>query len=681
VSDARQRLIERFVALSLERIDAARSVALDPAAGGELMRETMGDLHTLKGEAMMLGFASASAIAHQLEEFWQGALESGAFASGEASGALAAALDVLILALERQSDPELEQSARNLLGESPAREAPAAPAIDARIDSPEEAEVPGIEVSRRGVEVRAAAQRWTHVSTAQIDQVCDAADRLAVGFASARAAFDQLLAAESAQDRRAALRLLTEEFGKRQVELDELLLTAWDLRLVPVEPVLGELAEHALLLAEEQHKHLDVSTRAHGAQVERGVLDELREPLLHLVRNAVDHGIETAASRDPKPRRARLSIGAESSGPNVVFSVEDDGRGIDAELLVARAVERKLLPAEAAAKLTLQERYDLVFLAGFSTRDVVTAVSGRGIGLDVVRRKVEALSGSVVMTTSVGVGTRFALTVPAKLSREPVLVMDVEGVLVGIPSRHVQSVLALDSVVFEPVIGGRILRRGADALPVHSLSDALSLSKKTPESLVAIIEVSGRAAALTMPPVFGEHDLLRRPVDAGVASFGWIAASATLEDGRLVLLPHVPDLLRRTVASSIAKESRSDVVKRRRVLVVDDSPVVRDLVTEILLGQGFDVVAAPDGAEALALLERGAPDLVVTDVEMPNLDGFGLLARIRERSLGLPVIMLTTRGSPEDRRRAATLGADAYLIKSDFQGANLLEQVRRYIGP
>jgi chemotaxis protein histidine kinase CheA len=683
VSDARQRLIERFVALSLERIDTARTVALDPATGSELMRETMGDLHTLKGEAMMLGFASASAIAHQLEEFWQGALESGAFAGGEASSALAAALDVLILALERQSDPELEASARSLLGDSPAREGPVVPVVDVTSVSPgetDDAEAAGPEVSRRGGEVRAAAQRWTHVSTAQIDQVCDAADRLAVGFANARAAFDGLLAAESPQDRRSALRLLTEEFGKRQVELDELLLTAWSLRLVPVEPVLDELAEHALLLAEEQRKHLDVSTRAHGAQIERGVLDELREPLLHLVRNAVDHGIETTDLRGSKPRRARLSIGAESSGPNVVFSVEDDGQGIDADRLASRAVERQLLTAEEAAKLTLQERYDLVFLAGFSTRDVVTTVSGRGLGLDVVRRKVEALSGTVTMTTTVGSGTRFALTVPAKLSREPVLVMDVDGVLVGIPSRHVHSVLALDSVELEPVIGGRILRRNADALPVHSLSDALSLSKKTPETLVAIIEVSGRAAALAMPPVFGEHDLLRRPVDAAVASFGWIAASATLEDGRLVLLPHVPDLLRRTASSSIAKEPTAHAAKRRRVLVVDDSPVVRDLVTEILLGQGFDVVAAPDGAEALVQLERGAPDLVVTDVEMPNLDGFGLLARIRERSLGLPVIMLTTRGSAEDRRRAATLGADAYLIKSDFQGATLLEQVRRYIG-
>jgi two-component system chemotaxis sensor kinase CheA len=683
VSDSRQRLIDRFVALSLERIDAARSVALDPAAGAELMRETMGELHTVKGEAMMLGFATASVIAHQLEEFWNGALESGAFERGEASDTLAAALDVLILALERQTDPELEQSARSLLGEPAAREAPAAPAaatIEPEIGVPDDARMSGSEVSRRGGEVRAAAQRWTHVSTAQIDQVCDAADRLAVGFASARGALDRLLAAESAQDRRGALRLLTEEFGKRQVELEELLMTAWGLRLVPVEPVLDELAEHALLLAEEQHKHLDVSTRAHGSQVERGVLDELREPLLHLVRNAVDHGIETADARDPKPRRARLSITAESNGPNVVFSVDDDGQGIDADRLAARAVEKQLLSREAAARLTLRERHDLIFLAGFSTRDAVTAVSGRGVGLDVVRRKVEALSGSVALTTTVGVGTRFALTVPAKLSREPVLVLDIEGLLVGIPSRHVQSVLALDEVELEPVIGGRILRRGEQALPVHSLSQALSLPKKPLESVVAIIEVSGRAAALTMPSVLGEHDLLRRPVDAGVATFGWIGASATLEDGRLVLLPHVPELLRRGVQPTSSKETSAQLEQRRKVLVVDDSPVVRDLVTEILIGQGFDVVAAPDGAEALILLERGAPDLVVTDVEMPNLDGFGLLARIRERSLGLPVIMLTTRGSAEDRRRAATLGADAYLIKSDFQGATLLEQVRRYIG-
>jgi chemotaxis protein histidine kinase CheA/CheY-like chemotaxis protein len=680
VSDSRQRLIDRFVALSLQRVDAARAVAFDRDANDELMQETMGDLHTLKGEAMMLGFASASVIAHQLEDFWQSVLESGAFRSGDASQVLGAALDILILSLERESDPELERSARDLLGSTAAEPRPA-PRTDLPSAGPDEAPTPGPEVSRRGGELRAAAQRFTHVSTEQIDQVCDSADRLAVGFANARAALDRLLSADDAQARRAALRLLTEEFGQRQLELEELVMNAWALRLVSVEPALDELAEHALLLAEEQKKQVDVSTRAQGAEVERSVLDELREPLLHLVRNAVDHGIESLEGRSSKPRRARLSIAAESSGPNVQFSVEDDGRGIDAELLVARAIEKRIVTAEEAARLTRQERYDLVFVAGFSTRDAVTAISGRGVGLDVVRRKVEALSGSVTMTTEVGAGTRFVLTVPAKLSREPVLVLDIEGVLVGIPSRHVRHVLALDSVRLEPVIGGSVLYRDDERLPVHSLCDALNVQRKHLENVVAIIDVGGRAAALTMPAVLGEHELLRRPVDAGVASFGWIAASATLEDGRLVLLPHVPELLRRGVQPGTTEEARRDARKRRRVLVVDDSPVVRDLVSEILLGQGFEVVSAPDGIEALALLERGAPDLVVTDVEMPNLDGFGLLARIRERSLKLPVIMLTTRGSPEDRRRAATLGADAYLIKSDFQGPSLLEQVNRYLGP
>jgi two-component system chemotaxis sensor kinase CheA/two-component system sensor histidine kinase and response regulator WspE len=680
VSDSRQRLIDRFVALSLQRVDAARAVAFDSDSDDELMRETMGDLHTLKGEAMMLGFASASTIAHQLEDFWQNALDDGTFRSGEASQVLGAALDILILALERPTDAELERSAKALLGVSAAAgETRAARRTDMPSAPPDEPLPSGPDRSRRGAELRAAAQRFTHVNTEQIDQVCDAADRLAVGFANARAALDRLVEADDPQTRRSALRALNEEFGQRQIELEELVMTAWALRLTPVEPVLDELAEHALLLAEEQKKLVDLTTRAQGAQVERSVLDELREPLLHLVRNAIDHGIERVEERGSKPRRGRLSIAAESSGPNVQFSVEDDGRGIDAELLVMRAIDKRVCTAEEAARLTRQERYDLVFLAGFSTRDAVTAISGRGVGLDVVRRKVEALSGSVTMTTEVGAGTRFVLTVPAKLSREPVMVLDIEGLLVGIPSRHVRQVLALDSIELEPVVGGRILRREGVALPVHSLCAALRLPKKQLESLVAIIDVGGRAAALTMPPVQGEHELLRRPVDAGVASFGWIAASATLEDGRLVLLPHVPELLRRTAQVSTTEENRRDLA-RRRVLVVDDSPVVRDLVTEILLGQGFDVIAAPDGMEALALLERGAPDLVVTDVEMPNLDGFGLLAKIRERSLKLPVIMLTTRGSAEDRRRAATLGADAYLIKSDFQGPSLLEHVNRYIG-
>jgi CheY-like chemotaxis protein len=289
----------------------------------------------------------------------------------------------------------------------------------------------------------------------------------------------------------------------------------------------------------------------------------------------------------------------------------------------------------------------------------------------------------VRLTSQLGSGTRCLLGIPATISKEKALVLPIGEVLYAIPSRHVLEVVRVADHKIEDVAGGRILRFREVPLPLRSLTRTLStIQDGVDEPWAVIVEVSGRRYAFTVPSLIGEFDLVRRPVDAILARFETIAASATLDDGRLVLLLLGGGLLRRADARAgipLAAASSPQKRRRGRVLVVDDSPVIRDLITEMLAASGMEVVVAPEGGAALALLDGEQPDLILSDVEMPGMDGFELLRRIRARWQHLPVVMLTTRNSAADKQQAATLGADAYLVKSDFQEATLLDTVRRFV--
>jgi two-component system chemotaxis sensor kinase CheA/two-component system sensor histidine kinase and response regulator WspE len=433
---------------------------------------------------------------------------------------------------------------------------------------------------------------------------------------------------------------------------------------------------HARELALQQGKRLRIQIEAAGAQVERSILDELGEPLAHLVRNAVDHGIEAPSERGDKDPEARLVLHAEPSGANVVLSIIDDGRGIDPAAVRAAAVRRGLMSAEAAEHFGDREALELIFQHGFSTRTAVTDLSGRGVGLDVVRSVIEKLGGTVTVTSEPGKGTRFVLSIPTRLSLERALVLECGGALYGIPSRQVLEVTHRTDGAVTPVPGGEVVRYRDESLPYRSLSALLS-SEAVEEPWLLVIVVGMRRWALGCHSIVGEFDLVRQPPDRLLQSSAHVGGSATLDDGRLVLLLSLAALVRRAAVPLRAPVARASAPKRPgRILVVDDSEIIRDLVTHVLRDAGFEVHAAADGGAALALIDSNLPDAILADVEMPVMDGFELLRRVRASWPDLPVVMLTTRSSPEDRSRSAALGANAHLVKSGFQEATLLQTIR-----
>lgn len=675
MSTDREALLERFRAgllARVARVDALLDAAAEDALDEGARRGALGELHTLKGEARMLGLAALAELTHALEA---------RLAKGPVEAVVLRALDGMKKALGEGVDPVLGATAVEAalieLSDTPV---PGADADEVEARPPEDGE-PAPENGASKESNRSAPRRFVQVDAAVVDLLCERMAELSVEFGKlrARAAVSRASAGEAAG--RASL---MEDFARCGALVADATTRAWALRLVSVEPVLRELRRHARTLAAEHGKQVRVTIEARSVELERDVLDQLWDSLLHLVQNSIDHGLETPEQRADKSALGALVLSARSVGSSVRLSVEDDGRGIDPELLREAARENGRLSASMAAAASDDEILDLLFDHGFSTRREVSTLSGRGVGLAVVRQRLEALGGSVQVHSTPGRGTRFDLTVPFTITRERCLVIQTGAALQGFPARAVRAVLGADQLPDGRGEGRGVLRHQGETIPWVSLARALDMPSGGRDTAAVVVDIDGKHYALGIERVLGDFELIRRPAEALLGGLTEVAATALLEDGRLVLLFDLTSLKARVRAVGLRPELSAPApvpagARRRRVLVVDDSPVVTQVVKEILVSAGFSVEIVHDGTDALAALHAREPDLVLSDVEMPKMGGFELLAEIRKRNAKLPVVMLTTRGSVEDRQRATELGANAYLMKTGFKGNGLLDVIARFL--
>lgn len=648
----REALLARFRIAALERLAGIRGrLAALPVSDDDLAGLRAG-LHTLKGETRMLGLASLASLVHTIEDWLA---EAAPITEPDPLARLRAVLELVrerldaTLIEDHDAELALVRGRAILAGElrEPSGEPSSEPAPSDR------------ESDHSGLAM---------VDAATLDQVCDRLEQLRASLGSVGA---------RALDRGERVVALS-ELDQLRHECGELTELAWSLRMVVVEPALRGLASYAEQLATRLGKRVRVDVDAGGAELERSLLERLHEPLLHLITNSIDHGIELPGERGSKPELARLTITARSLGRELELEVRDDGRGIDRERVRTRAVERGLIDVAAARGLGDEELLSLLFASGFSTASRVGELSGRGVGLDVVRRVVESLGGHVEIHSETGRETRFVVRVPASISRERIIVVAFAGGLWGLPARRVGPIVALRGRV-TPGGGSPMMMLEDEHVPLLSLAGLLGITEAPPETIAICCTRGTRRYALASPAVVGEYELFRLPLGPTLASVGPASASAVMDDGRLVLLLEPAALLdgrRRGEARFVERRATS---ARPRVLVVDDSAIVRELLVELLASSSLEVESANDGQAGLDRLGQAHFDLVVTDIEMPRLDGFGLLTGIRARHGALPVIMSSTRASPADRQRAVELGADAYIVKSEFTEQSLLEAVARFV--
>jgi chemotaxis protein histidine kinase CheA len=533
-------------------------------------------------------------------------------------------------------------------------------------------------VTQAGMPARAPRTRYIRVDAARIDSLCDAIADVTLKVGALKAETGRFTVTSDGSSVWAKMVTLHQRIAAIKGEFDDVAASALALRLVSIRPQLEELADYADSLAKTLGKSVRVEVAANDVEVERNVLDELHEPLMHIVRNAIDHGIEHPSARGEKPTTASVRLGAEVRGASVAISVDDDGAGLDAVAIRKRAIALGLVSRERASLLTDGEAMELVFLDGFTQRETAGAISGRGVGLRAAQSKVESLGGAIRIESSHGLGTRFEILVPSTMSRERVLLVEVSGIRCCIPARWATSVINDPAVVSLAKLKRYLTFRGKVTI-VRSVAEWMSVVPGAEGSLI-LVEIGGRDGGLLVDRVLGEQEILRVSADAMLTLIQRVEASGVLDDGEVVLFLRWAEVLRANlVRRQDDQKATAAGATASTVLVVDDSAVIRDIVSEVLIGAGLRVVTAENGREAERLLGTIDCDLVISDVEMPEMSGLELLERIRSINEMLPVVMLTTRSSPESRRKAASLGANAYIVKSEFRGTVLLEVVRRFL--
>jgi two-component system chemotaxis sensor kinase CheA len=459
-----------------------------------------------------------------------------------------------------------------------------------------------------------------------------------------------------------------------------------DLRMVPASQVLEPLRRTVREVSARLNKEVTLELAGGDVRLDRRILDALKDPLLHLVRNAIDHGLESAAERRSagKPEAGRLSVRVEPRGTRIAVVVEDDGGGLSPERVRATAVRRGLLTAEAAAKLSDAQAARLVFQPGFSTREQVTATSGRGVGLDVVQATAQRLQGSVDVDFTVGKGTRFTVDLPLTLAAALGLLVRTGTTVSAIPSDSVKRVLRLAPSDVGTVAGRVVARVDGEQLTFLPLAESIGLPR-LPLALdsgklqtAALLSVGDERVLFAIDEVVGQQEIVVRSLGRHVAGVRHLAGAAVLDDGRVVPVLNATELVRAARPETRSVETQAS---RPRILVCDDALTTRFAMKSLLEIAGYPVVTAADGEEAWAVLERSPCQLVVSDWQMPRLDGVGLARRIKSHPTlhRTPIILVTSLDSPEDRAAGLEAGADGYLVKREVERGKLLELVRQLL--
>jgi two-component system chemotaxis sensor kinase CheA len=744
--EIRQKLLPRFRETTADRMEKISSALLElerGAATPEVSEELARELHTLKGEARMMGFVGISSVVHAAEDLLKALpaekpgerldvllkacdqivpLLDEPADGGDAAARLAAALRDLIAgrtppaaAPQPPAPPALPTSATpatpaNGASEPPPPEKPtttgehetvrvepvkaelgARPTSSIRVDVDRLDEiaalagdvlVEGARSMRRSRELNALFGRWARLS----DRIVALAERLrdakTTRLAEQIEGDVHLLRSDTFRFARAQ----TEAASSAQAQFGLLAERIGNARLIPLSGVLAGFPRAARDMAREQGKEVECVVRGGETGVDKAILLSLNDPLVHLVRNCVDHGIEMPAERVAagKPRIGKIVLSARTDGDLLAVTVEDDGRGIAAQKVRAAALKKGIIGEQQAASLSPRAILDLIFTPGFSTREQAGETSGRGVGLDVVRKRVTGLGGSVSVDSEPGKGACFTLRMPQSLSLMKVLLVRIDDDVYGIPAVDVDSVGRLEPKDITEVAGIRAVRYRGRLMPVVALGPLLSLNggPRTKRPLVAHVVHGSEGAAVVVDGLFGEREVAVKAPGAFVKGMRFVTGAAALEDGRVALLLSTPDIVlaaRRLAAPAL---SRGRERKRLRILLVDDSAIAREAEAALLRSLGHDVDEAVDGEDGWQKLHAGAYHLLVTDVQMPVLDGIDLTRRVKAtpRHVKLPIVIISSLSAPEERRRGMDAGADAYLVKGELEAESFAATLERLTG-
>ncbi len=465
------------------------------------------------------------------------------------------------------------------------------------------------------------------------------------------------------------------------------------IRMLPLSALFNYFPRLVRDMAREQEKEVRLVIKGAETRLDKRILEELKDPLTHLLRNSIDHGMEGTEERlaAGKPKEGVLILSAYQKGNNVLVELEDDGRGIDPEIIRGVALKRGFASPEALAEMTPSQIIQIIFQPGFTTKSIITDVSGRGVGLDVVLTNIERLKGNISTTSTPGRGTRFSIKLPLTLATTQALIVSLGTQRYAIPLSAVEFTGEIDLEDISTVEGKETLLIGGQAVNLMRLADVLeipetAMAEETSGKVsLAVISSTDDRMAFAVDGFIGESEVVVKSLGHHLLKVPNVAGATLLADGTPVMILNVFDLIKN------ARKARGawvlDKLKAREkktkstILVVDDSITTRTLEKNILESSGYNVVTAVDGQEAMDKLKNRKVDLVVTDIQMPRMDGFALSSAIKKDKnfQNLPIILVTSLESEEDKKRGIDVGADAYITKGAFDQGNLLNTIKQLI--
>ena len=625
----------------------------------EILDNLQREAHTIKGAARMVGYSRTGEVAHALETLIK-RYRNGEVETEKMVKAALRAVDYIRNAIEKgESD---EKSVLEVL------------------ENPDKLQGEGTVEITKSFEVE-DVWKFIPVEYEQIEKLSQKLEDLymrTVGIVRYR---KDLLS--QIEDRKTAeiIEKLMSDFDFFRKSLHQLTMEISDLRLVPVSKVFDSITRPIYEIATSLGKKVKVNLRSTDIKIDKRILDSILDSIIHLIRNALDHGIEPPEERvkKGKPEYGTLYLSAFEREGKVVIQIEDDGRGIDTEQVVKKAVEKGIIDQETAAHLSEKEKIDLIFIHGFSTKEQVSDMSGRGVGMDVVKSRVEELGGEISVETTPGYGTRIELILPLTIATVNLIFFRIGEFTFAYPSYHVENIIRIEKNRLITLSNGRkYYDMGEERIPVVDLVPA-------GEGLEYLIVTRRNRIGYMVNEVVGEESVVIKRMSGPLKNLNMLKGFVPLSTENIAYLI---DLSEMSIMESMLKfkeEIKSHVkpeeVKRKRILVVDDSPATREVVSGLLRGAGYEVVTAENGIQAMRELGKEDFDLVVTDINMPQMDGYELTKYIRETPhlKALPVIMLTSFGSAEERKKGKEVGADEYLTKGSFDPAKFLEIIRKYL--
>lgn len=681
---------------TLSRIESA-----DERPDETLWLEAMRVLHTLKGAAAAASEMEVRSEAHALEDLVRALHAIGEAPGRELVDRIFASLRQIDEALSRSSSPESRERAFNRKTDPPEirRESlrirrEHIEALDALVGDltigrlRQEALLAQMTALRDHVQNLAADFRKLDEEVSDHIGNKPIADSLVAKRGSFSHSMRALTRQVSAMAREATS--LDTQLASVETNLGEAIST---LRLSPLEPFFEDFANLARETARETGKRIALEIRAEGAEVDRSVLMQLRDPILHLVRNAVVHGIEAPNERMRvgKKEAGTLLLEARCEGSRAILRIADDGAGIDSQRVLSRAIQLGLV--EPSTEVGPAGLLDLLSMPGFSTRETVCTLAGRGIGLDAVTSRVEELGGRLSLDTLPGAGSSFSLEVPIRASTSVGLIIEAGDHSFGVLLGHVDRVLRIDPRDDVHLIGNReVIHIDSEPVGLASLAALLDIpearGRDGEKREVVILRQGRRKMALTVDAIVDEQVLVIKAFGRPFRDATIFVGGAVQPDGDIVPVLHVPELLERastmdTSSSLLAKVALDERPKRPSILAIDDSKTMRTLLQSLLHSAGYDIHMAEDGEAGLEQLSRMPKcDLVITDLEMPRLDGISLSKAIRNSKTHrhIPILVVTSIGDDEEKRRALSAGADAYIVKAKFERNHFLSIVQGLLG-